>query len=136
MIISPRQFITIEGVRVNLLITPSMFTITKDKGWKIEVDPKDISTITSAYLKLIYAAALNHVMANQITNPDYPDLAITYEQIEVWSIENTEEFSKMIIKMASLLSKSTKQINEESKEFEKKKKRTVKNMLLSLITRR
>ena len=136
MIISPRQFITIEGVRVNLLITPSMFTITKDRGWKIEVDPKDISTITSAYLKLIYAAALNHVMASQITNPDYPDLTITYEQVEVWSIENTEEFSKMIVKMASLLSRSTKQIDEESKEFEKKKKRTIRGMLSSWIMRK
>jgi len=50
------QIIEIEGKRVEVLFTPSLFTIVQRNKWDIKVDPENLLSVQSGYIKLLYCA--------------------------------------------------------------------------------
>ena len=54
---NPIQYIEVDGVRRELLITPSLYKICQERGW--EIQGKSAEDIFPAYTKLLYASAVN-----------------------------------------------------------------------------
>lgn len=122
-----RQYIEVRGERRELLFTPSLYKIAKDRGWSITAT-SNFADIQSAYIKLIYAAAVNSYEVNKFDNPDTPELGIQLIDIEEWAMINREQFGKLIVIAAELMTGKTM---KELIDVEKKKRR---RSFLSFLT--
>ena len=123
------QIIEIEGKRVEVLFTPSLFTIVQRNKWDIKVDPENLLSIQSGYIKLLYCAIINAYEVNKFDNPDYPNPDIKLIDVEVWATQNAQRLNELIeIFIQSITNKS---ITENAQEIKKKKK---KSWFCSLLT--
>lgn len=93
----PRTTVEIaEGVKVELLFTPSMYAIARRRGMRIEADRDDPAQVMMAYTELMYLAALN---AHEVRLYDDPSLGeFPYRLIDFveWSAVNPDEFSRVL----------------------------------------
>lgn len=122
--VNPLQFIEVRGEKREVLLTPSLYKIAKERGWMIKTS-QDVEDIQSAYIKLFYAGLLNALEVRKFDNPDTKDTDITLIDIEVWAAQNPKEFGKLVvIAVEALTGKSLKNLVEE-KEAEKKKKSSI-----------
>lgn len=118
--LSPIQFIEVRGVKREVLITPSLYKIVKERGWEIKVD-SDFASIQSGYIKLIYAGVLNFHQTKKYDNPEIEDCDVTLIDVEIWAALHSKEFTQMISEVFELLTgKPLKEVVVE-KEQEKKK---------------
>lgn len=123
------QIIEIEGKRVEVLFTPSLFTIVQRNKWDIKVDPENLLSVQSGYIKLLYCAIINAYEVNKFDNPDYPNPDVKLIDVEVWATQNAQRLNELIeIFIQSITNKS---ITENAREIKKKKK---KNWFRSLLT--
>ena len=123
------QIIEIEGKRVEVLFTPSLFTIVQRNKWDIKVDPENLLSIQSGYIKLLYCAIINAYEVNKFDNPEYPNPDVKLIDVEVWATQNAQRLNELIeIFIQSITNKS---ITENAQEIKKKKK---KSWFLSLLT--
>lgn len=111
---NPLQYIEIDGKRRELLITPSLYKICHEKGWKIE--GLTSSDIFPAYCKLLYAAAVNAYEVRRFDNPK-EEFDLTLLDLEVWAALNRKEMEGLIVISCELLSgQSVKDLVEEQKK--------------------
>ena len=123
------QIIEIKGKRVEVLFTPSLFTIVQRNKWDIKVDPENLLSVQSGYIKLLYCAIINAYEVNKFDNPDYPNPDVKLIDVEVWATQNAQRLNELIeIFIQSITNKS---ITENAREIKKKKK---KNWFRSLLT--
>lgn len=122
--VNPLQFIEVRGEKREVLLTPSLYKIAKERGWTIKTS-NNIEDIQSAYIKLLYAGLLNALEVRAFDNIGTKDTDVTLIDIEIWASQNQKEFGKLIIiAVESLTGKSLKTIVEE-KEVEKKKNTSI-----------
>lgn len=112
-----RPRITIElkdGVRVELLFTPSMYAVARSRGMRIEADASDSAAVMRAYTQLMYLAALN---AHEVMRFDDPALGeFPYRLIDFveWSAVRQEEFvSALDVAVQNVLGKSLDELKQE-----------------------
>jgi hypothetical protein len=130
--LNPLQKIVVKGKEVELLLTPSLYRVCKERGWVIE-SSTDLADIEQAYIRLLYAAAINANQVRRFDDSSIPELDITLMDMQIWSFSNPSEFVEMIKKAIELLSgKSVEQLAKEEEKKEEKKKRGSR---LSAITR-
>jgi hypothetical protein len=127
MIHNPVQYIEIDGLRRELLITPSLYTICQERGW--EIKGQSAGDIFPAYCKLLYAAAVNAYEVRKFDNPDLK-FDLTLLDIEVWAALNREDLNKMIIVACELLS------GQSIKDMVEAEKKKTKVSIWSAITSR
>lgn len=115
-----------EGVRAEMLVTPSMFRIAKEKGIAVTVeDSEDIHQVVDAYTKLIYLSILNSWEAKRYDDPEMGDCPTKMIDVMQWSSECPREFSKIVgVVYECLTGKSFKELLKEAKGAEVKKKLT------------
>lgn len=118
--VNPRQFIEVRGQRREILITPSLYNVAKQRGWEIR-STEDMASIQSAYIKLIYAALINAYEVKKFDNPDTPDNDVTLSDVEIWAIQNPKEFGRLVVVSAEALTGKT--LKELAQEKTEKKKR-------------
>lgn len=112
-----------EGVKVELLFTPSMYAVARRRGLRIEVeDTSDSAAVMMAYTKLMYVAALN---AHEVKLYDAPALGeFPYRLIDFveWSAARQDEFMDTLdIALRCVLGKGLKELEGEKPEASKKK---------------
>lgn len=118
---NPLRTIKMRGEERELLITPSLFRIAKDRNWVIEVNnPEDLIEVAEAYHKLIYCALIN---AHEVRKWDgkQGELGVTLMDVEVWIIENPKEFGELLNDFVLIL--TGKDLTELADESEKKKEK-------------
>ncbi len=124
------QIIEIEGKRVEVLFTPSLFTIVQRNKWDIKVDPENLLSVQSGYIKLLYCAIINAYEVNKFDDPDYPNPDVKLIDVEVWATQNAQRLDELIeIFIQSITNKS---ITENAREIKKKKKRSWFRSLLTM----
>lgn len=118
---NPVQFINVRGEMRGVLLTPSLYKVCSQNGWDIRGNSED--DIFPSYVKLIYAAAHNYHQVQLYDNPALGECDITLMDIEIWATLNRADFNELVIKSCELLTgKPLKQLVEDSKTSEKKKK--------------
>lgn len=113
--VQPRTTIELkDGVKVELLFTPSMYAIARRRGMRIEADASDAAAVMRAYTELMYLAALN---AHEVMRFDDPTLGeFPYRLIDFveWSAARQEEFvSALDVAVQSVLGKSLDELKRE-----------------------
>ncbi len=138
---SAKQFINIGGKEIGLLFTPYLFSIAKKQGCEIKYDDNDLVTIRNAYVKVFYYAAHNYIEVYNFDNPKNKlKVNFTLMDLEVWSVECSDEFTKMVEIFVETTTKKT--IAENAKEIQEKKAKEEKdlkkkkNLFYRLIGRR
>lgn len=113
--VRPRKTIELkDGVKVELLFTPSMYAIARRRGMRIEADASDAASVMKAYTELMYLAALN---AHEVMRFDDPSLGeFPYRLIDFveWSAVRQEEFlSALDVAVQNVLGKSLDELKGE-----------------------
>jgi hypothetical protein len=127
---NPLQTIEIGGSEREILITPSLFRIAKERNWVIEIqDTSDLIQVAEAYHKMIYCALINAYEVRKWDNPSL-ELNVTLMDIEVWVIQNPDKFAALLNDFVAIL--TGKDINEIVKDTEQVKK---KSTWLAIIQR-
>ena len=92
---NPLQKIVIAGEEREFLYTPSLYKVLQDRKQTVVIE-KDATwhDVTTAYLKMMYAAYINAIDVRLIDDPDYNPNRLKYMELVVWSEEQPEEFAE------------------------------------------
>lgn len=94
---NPLQKVTILGREVELLYSVSLYKILQDRNQSVVIDKGATwSDVTTALLKMIYAAYLNAIEVRQLDNADYNPDRLAVMDFWVWSEEQPKEFAEQI----------------------------------------
>lgn len=116
--------VRIGGEERELLITPSLFRVAKDRGWKIEIkDTEDLIEVTEAYLRLIYCSIINAYEVRKWDNSELEEPDVTLIELYEWSAEHPEDYGRLLNDFIEIL--TGKKIAEISKEKEEVKKKSI-----------
>ena len=121
--VRPRTTIELkDGVKVELLFTPSMYAIARRRGMKIEADASDAAAVMKAYTELMYIAALNAHEVMRFDDPslgEFPHRLIDFVE---WSAVRQEEFvSALDVAVQNVLGKSLDELKQEKPDEPSKK---------------
>lgn len=113
-----------EGVKVELLFTPSMYAVARRRGLRIEIgDPSDSAAVMMAYTELMYVAALN---AHEVKIYDDPGLGeFPYRLIDFveWSAVRQDEFTETLdVALRCIIGRGLKELEKETPKESVKKK--------------
>lgn len=113
--VRPRTIIELkDGVKVELLFTPSMYAIARRRGMRIEADASDAASVMKAYTELMYLAALN---AHEVMRFDDPSLGeFPYRLIDFveWSALCPDGFTSALdVAVQNVLGKSLDELKGE-----------------------
>lgn len=131
---NPVQKIMVKGREVEVLLTPSLYRVCKERGWEIKTS-SDLSDIESAYIKLIYAGVINAYEIRRFDDPSIPDLDVRLIDIEIWATANREQFVNMIKTAVELLTGKSVEALAKEKSDEKKKKTKKPGRFWATMTR-
>lgn len=89
------NIIEIEGRRVEVLFTPSLYGIANRKGVKVQVeDTSDMTQVMEAYMKIIYLAAINAHEVRRFDNPELGEFDLSLMDICLWAQKEPKAFAK------------------------------------------
>lgn len=109
-----------EGVAVNILITPRLFTYKGREGVTLEADGESIPAVMALYADVLFCGALNWW---ELSGKDADDFEYKRIDFHAWAAEHQEEFGRIVAKAIKLLSgKSLAELAAIEKEKESKKK--------------
>lgn len=95
--LNPLQIVTINGEERELLYTLSLYKILQERRQTVVVG-KDAtwSDVTTAMLKLIYAAYLNAIQVRQIDDAKYNPARLAFMDFVIWSETHPNEFGEQL----------------------------------------
>lgn len=109
-----------EGVAVNILITPRLFIYKGREGVTLEADGESIPAVMALYADVLFCGALNWW---ELSGKDADDFEYKRIDFHAWATEHQEEFGRIVAKAIKLLSgKSLAELAAIEKEKESKKK--------------
>lgn len=113
--VQPRTTIELkDGVKVELLFTPSMYAIARRRGMRIEADASDAAAVMRAYTELMYLAALNALEVMRFDDPTLGEFPYRLIDFVEWSAARQEEFvSALDVAVQSVLGKSLDELKRE-----------------------
>jgi hypothetical protein len=95
--LQPLQKVTIAGQERELLYTLSLYKILQDRKQQVVIDKEATwADVTSALLRMIYAAYLNAIEVRQIDEPKYKPEYAKYIDFVIWSEQKPVEFAEQI----------------------------------------
>jgi hypothetical protein len=94
---SPLQKITVKGEERELLYSLSLYKVLNDRKQCVVIS-KDATwnDVTSAFLRMIYAAYINAIEVRQIDEPKYNPDRLAYMDFVIWSEGDTKAFGEQI----------------------------------------
>lgn len=109
-----------EGVAVNILITPRLFIYKGREGVTLEADGESLPAVMALYADVLFCGALNWW---ELSGKDADDFEYKRIDFHAWAAEHQEEFGRIVAKAIKLLSgKSLAELAAIEKEKESKKK--------------
>lgn len=110
-----------EGVAVNILITPRLFIYKGREGVTLEADGENIPAVMALYADVLFCGALNWW---ELSGKDADDFEYKRIDFHAWATEHQEEFGRIVAKAIKLLSgKSLVELAEAEKEKQESKKK-------------
>jgi hypothetical protein len=95
--LQPLQKVTIAGQERELLYTLSLYKILQDRKQQVVIDKEATwADVTSALLRMIYAAYLNAIEVRQIDEPNYKPEYAKYMEFVIWREQKPVEFAEQI----------------------------------------
>lgn len=108
MIRSRHQIELKDGVKVDLLFTPSMYERGRERGIKVTIeDSSNAMQVTEAYVKLMYLGALNAWEAERFDSPSMGDFPYRYIDFAAWAGEHQKDFSSLVNEMFQCITGKT-----------------------------
>lgn len=119
--VNPRQTIEMQGVEVELLLTPSLYKRSLTKGMDLTLhDATDAAEIWQVYVKHIYLAYLNSLDIAAYDGKKTKQRFVLAD-FEVWAAgEGKDRFTELLGVLVEF--KTGKTLEELTKEAENKKK--------------
>lgn len=103
-----------EGVRVELLFTPSMYAVARRRGMHIEAEADDVSQVMMAFTQLIYLAALNAHEVLKFDSPGLGNFRYSLMDFVEWSAASPDEFRRVLdIALQCIIGKSIAELEKE-----------------------
>ena len=123
--VNPRQQIKIEGVVVDLLITPSLYKRSLTAGMDLTLhDPDDAAEVWQVYVKHVYLAYRNALDVAAYDGHDGPRRVFELADFEVWAAgEGKARFAELLRLIVEFKTgKTLDEIAAENKDAGGKKK--------------
>jgi hypothetical protein len=93
----PLQIVNINGREVELLYSVSLYKILQERNQSVVIEKgASWGDVTTALLKMIYAAYLNAIQVRQLDDRNYNPERLAVMDFFVWSEENQKEFAEQI----------------------------------------
>ena len=93
----PLQKVTILGREVELLYSVSLYKILQQRNQSVVIEKgASWGDVTTALLKMIYAAYLNAIEVRQLDDANYNPDRLAVMDFWVWSEEQPKEFAEQI----------------------------------------
>ena len=108
-----------DGVAVDLLVTPALYSVAKRRQIDLVADV-NAGDVTTSYIKIIYCAAISAWEVAAVDDPKRGEFPYKYEDFFAWAWEDQARLSKAI---ASVYEALTGKPLEEAKGAIKKKPR-------------
>lgn len=124
---NPLQKILIAGEEREFLYTLSLYKVLQERKQTVVVE-KDATwhDVTTAYLKMMYAAYINAIEVRQIDEPDYNPPRLKYMELVVWSEQQPEAFAEQFkICFEFLTGKPLDLANVEKKKSVRSQKQSI-----------
>lgn len=104
-----------DGVKVEALFTPHLFSYKDEKGLALETDTANFNTVIEAYADLYYLAAINAwELDGHGTSEDFP---FTRGDFHEYAAANPKDFAKDLnFAVSALTGKSAKELVSEKVE--------------------
>lgn len=109
-----------EGVAVELLATPSLYRVAKQRGIDLVADANtDATGVMLSYLKMIYCAAINAWDVRRVDEPKLGAFPYKYADFDEWAWSNQPAFTEAVRFVFSALTGKELQA-AEGKDVKKK----------------
>lgn len=127
----PLQIIHAGDREVELLYTISLYKILQDRKQSVVIEKgAEWSDVTTAMLKMMYAAYLNAIQVRQLDDRNYNPQILGVMDFFVWSEENPKEFAEQIkICYLFITGKELEAATEEKKKTQQAEKLKKKSIL-------
>lgn len=124
MIRARHQIEMCDGVKVDLLFTPSMYAVARRRGLSIAVENReDSAEVLMAYTKLMYVAALNAREVQLFDDPSLGELPYRLMDFVEWTSVRQEEFTETLdVALRCILGRGLKELEKETPKESVKKK--------------
>ena len=134
---NPLQIIHIGDREVELLYTISLYKILQDRKQSVVIEKgAEWSDVTTAMLKMMYAAYLNAIQVRQLDDRNYNPQILGVMDFFVWSEENPKEFAEQIkICYLFITGKELEAATEEKKKTQQEEKLKKKSILSQIGAR-
>ena len=84
-----------DGVAVELLVTPALYSVARKRGIDVTADLNAGDWVTS-YIKTIYCAAINAWEVRAVDDPKVGEFPYTYADFHEWAYADTERFTSVV----------------------------------------
>lgn len=109
--------IEIEGEKVDLLFTPSLFLLAQRRGVTVTIeDTNNIIEVMDAYTKLFYLSALNAWEVKRFDDPELEEFKFKLIHFSAWATTHQNEFTRLMKTAIAALTYG----KDNSKEVKKK----------------
>lgn len=119
-----------EGEKVEVLYTPSLFGIARQRNLVMKAEGDQPSDVLRVYCKALYCAAINAWECRRYDHPDIGEFPYSYIDFEEWSYREQKDFARKTD--ALFLALTGKTLKEAAKEASGEKKRLTDNFTLDL----
>ena len=100
-----------------MLYTLSLYKVLQDRKQIVVVEKEATwHDVTTAYLKMIYAAYINAIEVRQIDEPSYNPTRLKYMDLVVWSEEHPEAFAEQFKICYKFITGKELEVNTEKKK--------------------
>ena len=123
--VNPRQKIEMQGVVVELLITPSLYKRSLTRGLDLTLhDPDDTAEVWQIYVKHVYLAYLNALDVAAYDGQEGPKKVFCLADFEAWAAsEGKARFAELLRVIVEFKTgKTLEEITAENKGTDGKKK--------------
>ena len=95
--VNPLQKVTIKGEERELLYSLSLYKVLNDRKQNVVIS-KDATwnDVTSAFLRMIYAAYINAIEVRLVDEPSYSPERLAFMDFVIWSEECQKQFGEQI----------------------------------------
>jgi hypothetical protein len=127
--VNPRQTIEVQGVVVNLLITPSLYKRSLTDGLDLTLhNPDDTAEVWGIYVKHVYLAYLNAIDVAAYDGHQKPKKMLELADFEAWAAgEGKTRFGELMRQIVEFKTgKTLEELAAEGKGQDGKKKEQAK----------
>lgn len=121
--VNPKQIIKVQGVEVELLVTPSLYKRSLTQGLDLTLhDPTDAAEVWQVYVKHVYLAYRNALDVAEYDGRKMPDKVLRLADFEAWAAgEGKARFAELMrIIVEFKTGKTLEEITSEAQAAKKK----------------